>query len=317
MLRLAFLAAVVAGLGLAVGRQWTEVRRTLDQLEPDLVALALCLVLVGQLASMLAWRALVEGLGSPLRVPVAGRIFFVGQLGKYLPGSVWPVLAQMEMGRAAGVPRTRIGAASIMTIGVSVATGLSVGLLCLPALLAGGGRHYAWVLLGLPLAVALLHPRVLNTVLRRGLRLLRRPAPERPVGARAVLAASGWLLVTWLCFGLQIAVLAADLGAHGARVLPLAIGGFSIAMTLGLLFLVAPAGVGAREAVLILVLSPVLSVGSATALALVSRLLLTLSDGLVAGAAVLAARRHHQLLRAVAGTDPPVDPYRGPDLPGS
>lgn len=267
-------------------------RRTLGRLEPGLIALALLLVLAGQLASVLSWRALVAGLGSPLRVPVASRIFFVGQLGKYLPGSVWPVLAQMEMGRAAGVPRTRIGAASILAIGVSVATGLSVGLLCLPALLAGGGHRYAWVLLGLPLAVAMLHPRVLNTVLCRGLRLLRRPAPEHPVNARAVLSASGWLLVTWLCYGLQIWVLATDLGAHGLRVLPLAIGAFSIAMTLGLLFLVAPAGVGAREAVLILVLSSVLSVGAATALALVSRLLLTLSDGLVAAAAALVARRH-------------------------
>jgi uncharacterized membrane protein YbhN (UPF0104 family) len=299
---------VLAGLAIAVGRQWTEVRRTLDRLEPGLVALALVLVLAGQLASMLAWRALVAGLGSPLRVPVAARIFFVGQLGKYLPGSVWPVLAQMDMGRAAGVPRTRIGAASILTIGVSVASGLFVGLLCLPALLAGGGHDYAWVLLGLPLAVALLHPRVLNAVLRRGLGLLRRPAPEQPVNARAVLAAGGWLLVTWLCYGLQIAVLATDLGASGVRVLPVAIGGFSIAMTLGLLFLVAPAGVGAREAVLILVLGSVLSAGAATALALVSRLLLTLSDGLVAGAAALAARRHStRLLPPPAGTDPPLD----------
>jgi hypothetical protein len=308
---------VVAGLGLAVGRQWTEVRRTLDRLEPGLVALALLLVLAGQLASVLAWRALVAGLGSPLRLPVAGRIFFVGQLGKYLPGSVWPVLAQMEMGRAAGVPRARIAAASILTIGVSVATGLSAGLLCLPALLAGEGHRYAWVLVGLPPAVALLHPRVLNSMLRRGLRLLRRPAQQHPVRARAVLAASGWLLVTWLCFGLQIAVLAADLGARGARVLPLAIGGFSIAMTLGLLFLVAPAGVGAREAVLILVLSSALSVGAATALALVSRLLLTLSDGLAAGAAALAARRHHRLLPTSDGTDPPVDPAPGSGPPSA
>ena len=32
----------------------------------------------------------------------AARIMFIGQLGKYLPGSVWPILAQMELGNASG-----------------------------------------------------------------------------------------------------------------------------------------------------------------------------------------------------------------------
>jgi hypothetical protein len=40
-------------------------------------------------------------------VPGTARILFLGQLGKYLPGSVWPVLAQMELGKTYRVPRHR------------------------------------------------------------------------------------------------------------------------------------------------------------------------------------------------------------------
>ncbi len=45
---------------------------------------------------------LLNDLGSPL--PPAGslRVFFLGQLGKYVPGSVWPAVAQMELGRDYG-----------------------------------------------------------------------------------------------------------------------------------------------------------------------------------------------------------------------
>ena len=34
---------------------------------------------------------------------------FLGQLGKYVPGSVWPVLAQMELGAGYGLSRASVG----------------------------------------------------------------------------------------------------------------------------------------------------------------------------------------------------------------
>ena len=62
-----------------------------------------------QFATLRVWQTLLAGLGSPLPVPAAGRILFIGQLGKYIPGSVWPILAQMELGARAKVPRRQVG----------------------------------------------------------------------------------------------------------------------------------------------------------------------------------------------------------------
>ena len=56
---------------------------------------------------MLAWRALLADLGSPLPVRVAMRVLFLGQLAKYLPGStVWAVVAQTELAHDYDVPRS-------------------------------------------------------------------------------------------------------------------------------------------------------------------------------------------------------------------
>ncbi len=74
------------------------------------------MLLVMQYATLRQWQALLAGLGSPLRTTTAGRIFFIGQLGKYIPGSVWPVLTQMELGARAKVPRSRSASASILTM---------------------------------------------------------------------------------------------------------------------------------------------------------------------------------------------------------
>ena len=59
--------------------------------------LALAFGIASPALSMLGWRALLADLGSPLHVAPASGVFLVGQLGKYLPGSVWSVLAQAEI----------------------------------------------------------------------------------------------------------------------------------------------------------------------------------------------------------------------------
>jgi len=287
--RVAFLAAVVAFAAYAVASQWSEVSASLAQLSPLTLAGALLAVLVGLVGSMLAYRALLADMGSPLPVQTAARIFFVGQLGKYLPGSLWPVLAQMEMGRDAGVPRRRSASAIALTILIYLGAGLLVGAVALP-FASDEAAGYRWVVLLAPLFLLLLHPGVLNPLLTRVLTLARREPPEQPLTGRGTMTAFAWSIVSWVAFGLHVELLAVDLGASAGHSLPLAVGGFSLAWCAGFLLIVAPAGAGARDLALVALLSPVLTTHDATAVALVSRLLMTGGDVLTAGAAALTWR---------------------------
>jgi len=290
-LRWAFLLLLLAAAAVAVRSQWHRVRPELRRLSVADIAAAEAALLMALACSVFAWRTLLADLGSPLPAGTAMRIFFVGQMGKYLPGSVWPVVTQMEMGRAAGVPRARVAAASLLTIGVSLLAGLLVGLLALPALLAGGATSYGALVLLLPLGLFLAQPRVLNWGLRRAARLLRRPEPQQVISASGLRRAFAWCVLVWFANGVQAWVLARALGATGAGVLPLAIGGFALAFTAGTLFLIAPAGAGVREAVLLVVFAGTLPVAAATALAIVSRLLSTVADIVVAAIALIAGGR--------------------------
>jgi hypothetical protein len=49
------------------------------------VAGAALAVIAGLGCMLLAWRTLLADLGSPLPLPAAIRVMFVGQLGKYVP----------------------------------------------------------------------------------------------------------------------------------------------------------------------------------------------------------------------------------------
>jgi uncharacterized membrane protein YbhN (UPF0104 family) len=283
LVRWGFAAAAVAIGGYAVARQWADVRAALASLGILVVAAAMVSVLIAMLAAMQVWRVLLAALGSPLPGRTAARIMFVGQLGKYVPGSVWPVLAQMELGAAHRVPRHHSASASVLTMIVSVFSGLLTALVTLP--FVAGSTPYLWAFAAAPVLVACLHPKVLNYLLGRLFRLTRRPPLEQPLTARAIATSLAWSFGSWILYGLQIWLLATRLGAPRGTAALLAIGGFAFAWSVGFLAVFAPAGAGVREVLLVALWGPVLGVGSATAVALVSRVLTTVGDLLAAGLA--------------------------------
>ena len=291
--RAALVLLLLAALALAVlslADQWTEARTGAARLSTGHLAAAAAAVLLSLGFSLLSWRSTLAGLGTALPVPTAARIYYLGQLGKYLPGSVWPVVAQMELGSAYGLSRSAIATASLLAMAVAVPVALVLGGLAVPALLAADASAYLLLFLVLPVSAVALSPRVLDPVLARVLRLAGQPALPQRLGPAAVLRVALLAAGAHLLLGVQAWLLARDLGAEGALVLPLAVGAFSLANVAGLLALPVPAGAGVREAVLVVALSPVLPAGQALVLALVSRLLLTAGDLVVAGAAAHATR---------------------------
>ena len=286
-MRWIWLIAVAVAFGLALWRQRFSVVDALADIEAWRIAAAAFTGLVGVGVSGQIWRSLMTGLGAPLAVGASVRIFFVGQLGKYLPGSVWPVLAQMELGRDHHVaPRTSAAAVALF-LWVHLCTGAAVACVAVPLTT----DIPAVVVLGAPLALALLTPFVLGRAIGIVLRLTRRPAPAQLPGAASVSAATGWALLMWLCYGLHLWLLAEGFGVgQGVLVNPLGmVGAFAAAWSLGFLFLIAPAGAGAREAVLLALLP--LASGSALAVVVVSRVLLTFADGVWGSIGALSARR--------------------------
>jgi uncharacterized membrane protein YbhN (UPF0104 family) len=241
--------------------------------------------------SFLLWRGTLAVLGSRLVLPVAAQLFFVTQLGKYLPGAVWPVLAQMRTGRTMGIPRQRMGLAFLLTLGLATLVGFFVGVLALPALLQAEGSLVLVGLVAVPFFAAVLVPSVLNRLLTRVLALLGRPTLDQPMTSSEVFRGVVWSLAFWVVYGAHVWLLAVGLGADPLPTLPVAVGGFALAFGIGPLLVVLPAGAGVREAVLVVVLSTVLSTADATVVALTSRVILMLADGLLAAGSVIAMRR--------------------------
>ncbi|MBO0828522.1 MAG: flippase-like domain-containing protein, partial [Streptosporangiales bacterium] len=131
---------------------------------------------------------------------------------------------------------------------------------------------------------------LLGAVLNAGLRLIRRPPLPQPLRRKGIAKVVGFAAIGWVGYGLQTWVLALDLGAAPARALPVAIGAYAVALVLGVVVVLAPAGVGVREFMLIVGLASVLPASAATALAVVSRALVTVADVGAAAVGLLLRR---------------------------
>ena len=286
-LRRLLLLAVLVAAGWYLAGHWPQVWQTLRSVSPATAVLSQLAVLAAMATATYGWRAVVNELGPPVDGVRAGQIYLVGQLGKYLPGSVWAYLLQMELGRRAGVARSRVFAASLVQLGVSLVAALALGVPVWP-----------WLAALLPVAVVLPQPRVLTWGTCRVLRLLRRPPLEHPLRWRTVGRVLGCAVATYALYGVHLWLLS---GADVA----LCTGAMAVALNAGLLLFLLPSGAGLRDVVVAAVLATTLGPVRAAAFAVLSRLMFTVGDLLAAAIAAALAAYHRpasDLVARSAGT---------------
>lgn len=296
LLRVLLALVALAFVGYGLSRNWQGTLEALARLSWWSVAGSCAAVMAGAGCMLLAWRSVVAGLGSALSPRVAARVLFVGQLGKYVPGSVWAYAAMMELGRDHGCPPRRTFSATSLALLISLGCAVGLAAATLP-FTARSVAERAWYLaLVIPVIVLCLHPRVLTWGLNLALRIARRDPVERVLPGRALLAAVAWTVLGWLVYGLHTWLVLGDLTGDFS-LYPLGAGAYAFAWATGLLIAVVPAGVGVREAAMVAVIAPAIDTHGATAavitagvVALISRLAFTFTDVAWAGIGWLLGR---------------------------
>lgn len=280
--------------------QWPQVRAALGQLAVSDVIGAVLAVIAALGCMMLAWRALLADLGSPLPVPAAIRVMFLGQLGKYVPGAVWAVAAQVSLAQDYRVPKRRSGTASLVSMAITLVVGLIMAGITLPLASAGALGHYWWVLACIPLILIGLYPPVTRYGLDLALRIMRRPGLDKPLSLAGMARAVGWTALGWVFFGVHAWLLVGAIAGKSLHVLLLSAGGYALAWAVGFLLIPFPGGIGPREVALIAVLSPIMPRGPALVIALASRVVMTAGDLAWAGLAAMIGRHSRPSPEAAA-----------------
>jgi hypothetical protein len=215
--------------------------------------------------------------------------YFAGELGKYIPGGVWPVLGRGELAyRKGGVSRATGYATTLISYAsMCVAAAAVCGALALVLALDDRSPTWAWAVVALvPMGVLATHPIVFERVLRAAWRATRRSASlstPRWLQLQGLIATA---VPTWLLVGLSSVLMAQALGFDHR---PAQIGFAAVsAWIVGFLAVPVPAGAGLRELVFVGLAG--LSSGRAVAVAAGARLVLLCADGSGGALALVAIR---------------------------
>ena len=244
------IAVVVFGfLVLTVVNQWSEIKDEgvhfhLVWLIPAFVVLPCFYAL-----SALGWDLILRFLGYRIGFRQAQVAWGQPLLARYVPGSVLYVLGRVLLSERAGVPR-RITIASIVyeqAVSATSAIGVAAYFFISHPDLQGQPLRWA-VLLLIPILVAVLSPPVFRPLADRVLAAFGRDPLPAVIPLRGVLALLAFYTLNWAVVAVGIYCVARSVSMIPLSEIPVVGSAQAVGYVAALVTIVAPAGLGIRDA---------------------------------------------------------------------
>ena len=277
----------LAGVGFVIRtiiRERDEIGETLTSANPTWLVLAGLAVLAAMTTIGWNWLVILGRRDTELPLGAGLMWYFVGQLGKYVPGGIWPIVGRAELATRAGATRSTAYQATALsmfaTYGAAVVVAVFAGLVSptdrrLIALALALGTLIVLGLLVMPAA----RERILRTIRRFTKREL-----NLPEGTRVLLDLARHIPV-WLLIALGNVFIVVALGGDIdlGIVIDLTFA-TALSWVIGFVVVGVPGGLGVREATFIALMSDQLGLALATSVALSSRVISIAAD--LAGASL-------------------------------
>jgi len=238
-----------------------------------------------------SWQQIMKALGSPITLAQSTWMIATTQIGKYLPGKVWYMIGRVYVGRKASIEGKSLAISMVIETFLLHVTG---GMIFLISTAIAGNYDVKWLIVSailIVLAVITLHPRILRTVSNFFLRIMKRPEIDSSLSYGQIIRVSLYFFGLW--FG-QIAgfylLISAIYPIHISYIFNLA-SAYTLAWIGGSLAVITPGGLGVREGVMTLLLSPILPLPLAIAISFITRVWITIVEVLVFFVGLLIRRR--------------------------
>ncbi len=256
-------AKVVTAFGLVLGgaavffvvrrliADWPEVQPYVADADRLWLAVAGLSAIAGMTSIGWGWRYVMRTLGTDAPMLRTIAWYYVGELGKYVPGGVWPVLGRGELARRGGIPKSRAFTSVALSLGMLYLAAMFVAAAFLPFALAGeGGGFSPWmlVLLALPVGVVLLHHDVLDWLMAKASKATKRNIKVEVPQWRDSLILVARYIPTWLFIGTATYAVTRSITTDVSY--PRMMFATILSWVVGFLAVPVPSGAGIRETVL-------------------------------------------------------------------
>lgn len=290
------IAVVVFGfLVLTVVDQWAEIQDKGVHFHVLWLIPAFVVLLIFYAFNALGWDLILRFLGYKLGAGRAQVAWGQPLLARYVPGSVLYVLGRVLLSERVGVPRRLTVASIVYEQALQATSAIIVAAYFLIDHPDLQGQPLRWgILVLIPLAIVLLHPRVFGPLANRALRAFgREPLPE-VMSLKGVVVVMAFYALNWGVIAVGIYCVARSVSTISASDLLVAGAAQAFGYVAALVTLVAPAGLGIRDAAFawaFKVATPGNSFAVASLVAIVVRGVLTVVEVVYVGAVTALGRR--------------------------
>lgn len=283
-----------AAVFLAISRVLYLNAEKLRQFAFDFNGLSLAAAVAAAVASIYvlfsAWRLVLRSLGGRAPDAVLEKMFVYSWVHRYLPGKIWTHVSRVYMGKAHDIGNGTLLVSSFVEQAASTLAHFVLALLASAYLVT----HYAaarldvdprLTLVVLPVVVVALHPKTLAFVFRvLSRRFAKAGAPDvRFLTGRQLIATTAYYFLPTLLMSLSFAFLVLSCVPLGAGDAAIVFCVYTVVNFLAKISLIAPAGMGVREGLLVLSLQPLLTTPVIAGIAVLSRIFFVLIDAFLVG----------------------------------
>jgi uncharacterized membrane protein YbhN (UPF0104 family) len=234
--------------------------------------------------TMEAWavRLAYRSFGASFALPRTLFLVALPQLGKYLPGKVLALAGHVALAKGYGASGKVIASVLVLLqfLAILASILLSLASLALSTAEAPALRVIKFVLLASAAGgvVLLLAPRLYLWVINQGLRLVRRQPLRSTLDVGTMLKLAALLTARTLAFSLGFALMAQAVVPLPLSAVTDLVGAFCLANLVGYIALFAPAGIGVREWMYVILLGAVMSRPDAALVTALARVWQTVMD---------------------------------------
>lgn len=237
-----------------------------------LLSIAAHLVTLGMFSKV--WCILMKGFGFDVSFAHAFKISYIANLGRYLPGRIWPVFGMAYLAKKIGIDEQYsvtswavvqlfaipsaflVGVVSLFFIdeyiSVSLSSFLGIGFY----IFAGGITLVSFMLIFFPQFIF----KLFNILL---IKIKREPINFQLPITMALKLYLGYALC-WIAYGFSFWLFIVSITGNYELPIIGAIGAFALAYQIGYLAIIMPGGIGVRELVLVTLLNPFFGAAAAT-----------------------------------------------------
>jgi len=257
---------------------WTKI--PFDQLRFNglYVIAAFLFLVVYFLLLTYGWSRIIGELDNKITYGKALYVMSTSQIAKYVPGGVWYTLGRVYLGKTLKI-KEEIGMLSVIfETFLLMLTNLVIFLVATNFVRDRSILNPLVSILLILIILILLYPPLLNTLLNLTLRLIKRPQVTLRAKYSNILKLSAYFFGVWIC---QIAgfylLINSIYPLSPAHIPNLAIA-YTLSWITGFIVLFAPAGLGIREGMMSLLLTPLLPSPLAVAMSFITRIWITVLE---------------------------------------